>query len=185
MSKALSNVMTVFKVARIVAKVILILCIVGSAGCVLGLVLLPLADVLLRTDIFAKQGINLATAYGDCIIGAVTCAGEAIFAFLAYRYFENVEKAGTPFTYDGSKEVFRLGLASLIIAVATSVAAGIVSFVIMLLTSPEAFEPNIGIEFSLTTGLFFMFLSMIFKYGAELQEAKSEDAKQEDKTAEQ
>lgn len=184
MSKTLSTILTIFKVARILAKIVFILCIVGGAGCVLGLISLPLVGGLMSVGIFsAEEGLSLPSAYLGCIVGIIACAGEAVFAFLAERYFQNVLKAETPFTFDGAKESFRLGLVSIIISVAISVASGIVAFVFLLFASSFV-EPEIDMSFSLSTGLFFLFLSLIFKYGAELQKPCEEKAKQEEQTSE-
>ena len=175
MSKTLSNILTVFKVVRIIAKVVFILCIVGGVGCLVGLISLSFMGDLLSNPLFAEEGLSLPKAYLGCIVGAIACAGEAVFAFMAEKYFQNVLNAGTPFTFDGAKESFRLGLASIIISVATSVAAGIGSFVVLLCTS--AWETNLEFDLdlsvSLSTGLFFLFLSLIFKHGAEQQNSQN------------
>ena len=163
MSKTLSNILTVFKVAHIVAKVVFILCIVGGAGCLVGLVTLPFAGI------FAPDKVPLSSGYFGCISGLITCAGEALLAFWAERYFKGVLCAGTPFTFEGAKESFRLGIASLIVSASLSVAIGIVSSLFLLLELSTVSEIEIGMSVSLSTGLFFLFLSMIFKHGAELR----------------
>lgn len=168
MSKSLSTILTVFKVVRIIAKVVFILCIIGGAGCLLGLVTLPLVSGILSSQFFFEEGLTLASGYLGCTVGAVACAGEAVFAFMAERYFKNVLIAGTPFTLDGAKESFRLGIASIIISVATSVLAGAVSAFVLIFAPSALLESDISMSFSLSTGLFFLFLSLIFKYGAEL-----------------
>lgn len=180
MSKTLTNILTVFKVARIVAKVIFILCIVGGAGCLLGvsslallgsmqLGALQLGDVQLvlfeMTD-----GMDLTSILVPCTLGALVCAGEAVCAFFVERYCKNVLQADTPFTYAGAKECFRLGLISIIVAFSVALLSGIVTalFAIFVVNLPET---DISMTVSLSTGLFFLFLSMIFKHGAELREA--------------
>ena len=185
MSKALSNILTIFKVAKIVAKVIFILTIVvGAIDCLL-VCSLPLVGDTLLTSFFYEKPIDLPTTYLARTVGLITCAGEAVLAFLAQRYFGNVLEAKTPFTQEGSKECFRLGVGALIVSVATSLAAGITIgiFQIMFSTVPEL---DSGESISLSTGLFFMFLSLIFKHGAEVQasaipqEPSSESKEQQD-----
>ena len=171
MSKSLSNILTVFKVIRILAKVVFILCIVGGVGSLIGLVMLPFSH-LLSPEALSDFGIESAGGYSVCIIGLITCVGEAYFAFAAEKYFRNVLNSGTPFTFDGAKECFRLGLVSIIVSVAVSVAAGIVLGIASLL-SASAQEIDVNLSFSLTTGLFLIFISMIFKYGAEIKSSNS------------
>ena len=172
MSKTLSNILTVFKVARIVAKVVFILCIVGGAGCLVGLFCLPFAEG--AAELFFEENLDLSSAYFGCIVGAITCAGEAVFAFLSERYFKNVLTAGTPFTLDGSKECFRLGVASLIVSAAISIVSAIVAGILLALAQMNVAEPYFSLSISLSTGLFFLFHSMIFKHGAELQKTSEE-----------
>ena len=159
MSKTLSNILTVFKVLRVIAKVVFILCIVGGAGCLLGLAALPLARIPSVTEL----------SYFACIAGACVCAGEAVFAYLAEKYFQSVINEGTPFSLDGAKECFRLGIASIIITVAVEVATGVTAGIVMLLSEAPTLDMDVDVTISLTTGLALLFLSMIFKYGAELQ----------------
>lgn len=168
MSKTLSNILTVFKVVRVIAKVVFILCIIGAVGCGIGLISLLAVGNNLPSFLFSENIVSLPSAYAACISGLITCVGEAVFAFLAERYFANVLSAGTPFTLDGSKESFRLGIASIIIAVAVSLATAIV-VAICAWFSTELSKFDVNASISLSTGLFFMFLSLIFKHGAELQ----------------
>jgi len=167
MSKSLSVILTVFKVAKIIAKVVFILCIVGGAGCLLALVMLPLAGS--AVEILAEEGLTIAAAYPACVVGLISCVGEAVFAFMAERYFGNVLRDGTPFTLEGSKECLRLGIASLIISAVTAVTAGIAGAILLAFASNSS-EVDANMSISLSTGLFFLFLSLIFKYGAEIKE---------------
>ena len=183
MSKTLTNILTVFKVVRIIAKVVFILCIIGTAGSLLGFLCLPLVGSLVPEEILLEEGVNLASAYPACIVGAVTCAGEAVFAFLAEKYFRSVLDAQTPFTEAGAKECLRLGIASLIITIATSIVAGIASAIVLLIQSGGA-SMDVDTTFSLSTGLFFLFLSLIFKHGAELHAAAQKDTQEEEQPSE-
>ncbi|MBE6577719.1 MAG: hypothetical protein E7653_06235 [Ruminococcaceae bacterium] len=178
MSKNLSNILTVFKVVKVLAQVVFVFSIIGCAGCVLGLMTLPMAGAMIPTGLLSEVGLDLLSAYQACIVGAIVCVGELIFAIFAKRYFKNVLDAGTPFTFDGAKESFRLGIASIIISAATSVIAGIVSLGFLAFSSPLSTESDASVTFSLTTGLIFLFLSMVFKHGAELREANAQQAAQ-------
>ena len=168
MSKTLSNILTVFKVLKVIAKVVFILCIVGAAGCALGLCMMPVVESLAPSGILEDGEDLLSTGYADLIATIVVCVGEAIFAFLAERYFANILRAGTPFTPEGSRECYRLGIASIIISLASAVVAGVATAVAAGL-SGDASALEMDTTVSLSTGLFFLFLSLIFKHGAEVQ----------------
>ena len=178
MSKTLSNILTVFKVARIVAKVVFILCIVGGVGCLISLATLTIAGSLLTAEFIVEEGESLTASYLNCITGLITCIGEAVIAFLAERYFKNVLSVGTPFTFDGSKEIFRLGIASIIVSVATTVVLGI-TLGCFLLIAPELANADVSTSISISTGLFFLFMSLIFKYGAERERSAIEVSTEE------
>lgn len=178
MSKTLSAILTVFKIARIVAKVIFIVCIVGGVGCLLALCIAPLLEIDFLKRILAEEGVQLASVYPACFAGLLTCAGEAVVAFFAERYFGNVLSAGTPFTHEGAQESFRFGLIAIIASLASSIASGIVLAILSIVFSGLP-EVDVSSSVSLSTGLFFLFLSLIFKYGAEMREGKQEEEQEE------
>lgn len=184
MSKTLSNILTVFKVAKIIAKVVFILSIIGGVGSLVSLVTLPFASVV--AEIFEEGGAISSLTYSACIVGALECASEAICAFFAEKYFGHVLESGTPFTVEGSKECFKFGLISIITSASFCVAYGIVQGIFMLISqNTQGFEADVSI--SLTTGLLFMFMSLIFKYGAELTqktEIEVEETETEEDTVE-
>ena len=173
MSKSLSILQKIAKIAKIVCKVLFILCIVGGIGCLFGLLILLVLGRAAVDEIglFASvMGENpyLAGAFG-CIAGMITCIGEAILFRYGERYFTNELAAGTPFTQEGSKEIFRLGIASIIVSAAASTLSAMV-YGIFLFFTPALTEIDISMSWSIGTGLTLLLLSVIFRYGAELRE---------------
>ena len=176
MSKTLSTILTVFKVLRIVAKVFFVLCVVGAVGCLISAVALMVFGGLI--DLFAEEGFEDTSASLVSIIGAIVCAAEASIAFLAERYFSTTVSDGTPFTFNGANACFRLGITSIVVSVAASIISGIVWGIFTLITK-DASQLDANMSISLSTGLFFVFLSLIFKYGAEIRESVSEKQDEE------
>ena len=148
MSKTLSHILTVFKVAKIIAKVVFILCIVGAAGCALGFFAISAVDAFMPEALIA-EGVTADLGYLGCIIGVVACIGEAVFAFLAEKYFKNVLERGTPFAFEGAKECFRLGIASLIISAATSAISAIATAIITMFSNSAASASDFEVSFSI------------------------------------
>lgn len=177
MSKTLSIILTVFKVAKIIAKVIFILCIIGGVGCLISLVTLPLLGGMIPKGMLLEEGLDFSSTFLGVFVGFIACVGEAICAFFAEKYFGRVLNDKTPFTFDGSKKCFNLGLISIITSLAVLIASGIV-IAISLLIYPNV--PGIEAEasISLSTGLFFIFMSYIFKHGAEIQMTDTQRAEQ-------
>ncbi len=175
MSKSLSILQTIAKVAKIVCKVIFILCIVGAVGSLVGLVVLSIFGPLFvggGGHQFMDKAELMSGIFG-CVTGLIVCAGEAIHAYHGERYFTHELEAGTPFTQEGAKEIFRLGILSLIVSAAASVLSGIV-FGIFLIFYPEMSDIYMTMSWSLGTGLALLLLSVIFRYGAELRDQHSE-----------
>ena len=166
MSKTLSIILTIFKVVKIVAKVIFILCIVGGVGCLASLVLLPVVQMLPSEILPPEAEIQFPSAYIACVVGVVSCAAAAVTAYFGEKYFGNVENAGTPFTLDSSKECFRLGIILLITSAASTLISSILSTILNYIFDAHVFEIEGSLD--LSAGLFLLFLSLIFKCGAEL-----------------
>ena len=128
MSKTLSTIQTVFKVLKILCKVVFILCLVGGIGCAVGLLILsivPLAPLDIEEIIAEEADMSVASLCITCIAGIVVCASEAVVFKFSEIYFTHELEAGTPFTYEGSKEIFRLGIISLAVPFGASVFSGI------------------------------------------------------------
>ncbi len=187
MSKSLSILQTIAKVAKIVCKVVFILCIVGGVGSLIGLLALVVFGPSLVGGLghqFENEAALLSSISG-CIAGAITCAGEVVLARMGERYFDRELEAGTPFTKDGAKEIFRLGIASLIVSVATSIASGIV-FGIFWIFEPSLSAEELSSGISIGTGLVCLLLFVIFSYGAELREQiPTEKAEEEEAASEE
>ena len=165
MSKSLKILQTVAKVARIVCKVLFILCVVGACGSLVGFI-----ATLIVGPLFETSGMSpLSTSILDYVVGLFSCAGEAILFRMGERYFEHELAAGTPFTKRGAKELFRWGIASIIVSLAVSVASAIVVGIVSVFSS-SAVEPDITMSWSLGTGLTMLLLSVIFEHAAELAE---------------
>ena len=181
MSKTLSTVLTVFKVLKIITKVVFILCIIGAAGCLLGLAVLLAFKDLIPPELLAEEGLDGASAYLACAAGAIVCVAEGCVAFFAQRYFGRVLNDGTPFTLHGAKTCFRLGVISIIASAAAALVSGLIMG-IFILTTTNTSEMEINMSVSISTGLFFMFLSLIFKHGAEVQACVTADCDQDQQT---
>lgn len=121
------------KLGKIFSKIIFICCIVGAAGCAVGilsLALLPdesfkLGGVTIHGLIEQSAEMTMTTLYVTMIAGIFLCAAEGVVARFGVAYFENVIAAGTPFTLAGGKELQRLGILSLAVPYGTALAVAI------------------------------------------------------------
>ncbi len=181
--KTLNTVQGFHKAGRIISKVVFILCIVGAALCVAGIVSLALmpegfkiGDVTFAAFVKKEAGVSVNTCYAYLAMGIAFCAGEAVLSKFAELYFKRELKAGTPFTFEGAKELIRLGILSLVIPAAAAAVAAIAHAVISSVLGDVA-ENNWNDAFSFGMGFMFIFTGFICRHGAELNAERSAEQK--------
>ena len=121
-SKTLKTIQTLCKVGRILSKITFIICIVGAALCVAGIISLALIPEGIKFDGLTIQGlvqkhagVSVNTCYAAMAAGIALCAGGAVLAKFEELYFKRELASGTPFTFDGAKELIRLGVLTIAI----------------------------------------------------------------------
>ena len=120
-------------------------------------------------NIIEEAGAPFVTTMFSACISILYCISSAVIFKFAENYFSNELEVGTPFTYDGAKELLRLGLIGLILPLCVSAISSIAFTVTKLfwpILEPDALieSPSIGIA------LIVIIISFILKYGADLEE---------------
>ncbi|MBQ9162963.1 MAG: hypothetical protein IJX74_06775 [Clostridia bacterium] len=179
MSKSLKTVQVFFKIAEIVCLVLFIFSIIGAVGGLVGASLLftlgnmelPGIGDSISGMIMSESGLSYWDTCYSCVAAVIGCVGMGIVYKFAHVYFKNENAVGTPFTYEGSKELLRLGILAMAIPMAVYMLTDLVWGICFLLAPYEFTLVN---EFSadITGGLMLLIASFVFKYGAELNEAK-------------
>ncbi len=175
-SKSLQTIQTLNKIAKVLSKIVFICCLVGGIGCIIGIVsvaligtdeVLKIGDVSIHGLIEKEAEMSIATMYVTMAVGMAMCFAEVVVSRTAYRYFSNELEAGTPFTFEGAKELLRLGVITIAVPLGTNVACAIgVGIVSALVESVDKIELGNGV--SLTLGIMLIVMSVIFRYGAEI-----------------
>ena len=93
--------------------------------------------------------------------------GEIILAKSAQKYFKRELKAGTPFTLSGAKELMRLGVKTIVIPVASYIAAAIMWYIMRQVFQMGGGEFDQDITINLGLGIMFMIGSLLCKLGAQ------------------
>lgn len=177
--KSLKTIQTLSKIGMILCKIIYICCIIGAAGCAVGMVSLPLADtgifkiggVSIRTLIVNNAGIDPISLYPAMTEAAILCIGQTVLSKFAEVYFRNELAAGTPFTQDGAREMLRLGILTICIPLGCLIAAQIVSGIMAgFLNCDDLLKIDNGGSVSL--GVMFIVMSVLCRCGAEMQAQK-------------
>lgn len=169
MKSTLPIIQTLAKIGKILSGIASVFCVVGAVLC-----LIALAEAAFFPNGMLKIGNT--TIYGLIPVGSnlshaqlsgyILLIGEAVIAKFAQLYFKRELTDGTPFTFKGAKELLRLG----IITVSVSAASFIAESVIYLFTG--RFD---GICGSVSLGIAFIIVSLIFRHGAEQNQSERED----------
>ncbi len=173
--KTLNTIQKLSRLGKILSRIVFIFCLVGVIGCALGLVGLGISaetfkigGVTIHSLIDNSSGVSVDLA--AVLTGLILCSGEAVLSKLAGRYFKNELNAGTPFTFDGAKELIRLGICTVCIPIGTRAAAEIV----YQLTAHFYDVSDMKISGSVSVGLGIMMIvaGLLCRYGAEIMKEK-------------
>lgn len=175
MKNSLKTIQVLAQIGRVLSKIVWIFCIVGAAGCLVGIAslavgvdeVLKIGGVTIHGIIGYEAGINISSMYASMTVWMILCLGEIALALFAERYFKNELKAGTPFTLDGAKEMTRLGILAICIPAGTTILAE-VAYQVMNAVFQNVERMDIGDFASVGLGIAFLVISVVFRYGAQL-----------------
>ena len=173
-TKTLGALQKLSKIGKILSKIVAICCIIGAIGCLVGIVsLLTTGIVEYSIDGITLHGLiensaktGTGTLYAVMIVGLILCIGEAVIAKLAEKYFKNELTAGTPFTFGGAEEMMRLGICIIGISFGTAIAVPI-AYAIINHYFANVTEMDLNGAVQIGTGIAFILVSLLCKYGAE------------------
>ena len=175
--KTLQTVQKTFRVFQILAKIAFIFSIVGAALCAVG-ALCAVSGLTFGTGltVFGQPVMSYGSSSVNYVLAAllsdmVILIGDAILLGFTGRYLALEQAEGTPFTENGANTLRRLGIRYIYIPIVTAVIASVIIV---------AFDAEPGRDISnlpeLTTGIALIITSLIFRYGAELEQKSSADA---------
>ena len=173
----LQTIQKTFRVFHVLAKIAFIFSIVGAALCAVGTlcVVSGLTDVSGLT-VFGQPFISFGTtdihyALAALLSDMVILISDAILLGFTGRYLALEQAEGTPFTENGANTIRRLGIRYIYIPIVTAVIATVI-----ITAFDVSYEGNISNLPELTTGIVLIITSLIFRYGAELEQKSSADA---------
>ena len=179
--KSLQTIQTLSKLGKVLSKINYIFCMIGAIGCAVGLASLPFADqgifkiggVSIHGLIVNDAGIDLTSLYPAMTGAMILCSGQMVLAKFAKNYFVHELAAGTPFTLEGAKELQRLGILTICIPLGCLIVAEIVSGIIAGFLNCDDLLNLEGGD-SVALGIMFIVMSVLCRYGAELEANKDE-----------
>lgn len=184
--KSLKVLQVLAKIGKIVSKVVYICCLVGFCGCIFGIIALAVgADVVkiggVTLDVLLKSeaDTSLSTVYTAIASAIPLCAGGAAVAKIAERYFKRELETGTPFSEEGAKELFKLGVYIIVLPLCSLVLANIIQD-IMAKVMTDVVKTKLEGWTSVGLGVAFIVMALMCRYGSELndkRESESDDEK--------
>ena len=180
MMKSLQTIQTLSKIGKILSKIIYICCTIGAVGCAIGMASLPFADtgvlkiggVTIHGLIVNRAGIDLNSLYPLMTGAMIVCIGQTILAKFAENYFTHELAVGSPFTVDGAKELLRLGILTICIPLGCLIVAEIVSSIMAGFLNCDDLLKIENAD-SVILGVMFIIMSVLCRYGAELEMGKN------------
>ena len=174
MSKSLNTVQKICKVCKVLAEIAFVLLVVGAVlmlacGIFIGagkMDALLSSGALALNEMLQQYGATQEYVTAVLVCMTIIIAAEAVVAKFINVYFKHELKAGTPFTFEGAKEMLRLGIITIAVPVGASLVATIV-FGIM--AAGSGLDSEFNFEISLGLGLMFLALSPLLKHGTELR----------------
>lgn len=173
MSKSLKTVQTICKVCKVLAEIAFVLFVVIVALMLAAAIFtgtgnfdaLLLSGGVVLDDMLQQTGVTQDYMVAVFVCLTIIIAAEAVVAKFINVYFKHELKAGTPFTFEGAKEMLRLG----IITIAVPVGASVISAIYLTVVTADSGDWNFSVKISLGMGLMFLALSPLLKHGTELR----------------
>lgn len=178
--KSLQTVQKTMRVFQILTKVAMILSYVWAGLAALGLLCALVwsgggtvagAEQELLYALTETGGLKEMTAL--LLTETVAALLDGILMTFAYQYLKAEQAEGTPFTQSGADKIKRLGIRTIVLSVVSQAVVELVFAAFEM--NASAFRDQ-GDSFGVTVGVVMILASLIFRYGAELEEGKSKAA---------
>lgn len=176
--KTLNTIQKLSKVGKILSRIAFVFSVIGVAGCGIGIIAMALGtptlkigSITVKSILKIEAEVTAGTVYASMAAGIILCLGEAVLSKFAEHYFKRELADGTPFCFDGAKEMMRLGILAICIPIGTQIIAEIV-YAVLIMTARDVAPLSVINSGSVTLGVMFILLSLFCRYGAEIQSMK-------------
>lgn len=172
MSTQLQAIQKTFRVFDTLVRIAKTLCIVGASLCAVGALCITVASRggqvfgLFGEPINVFAGMTDPTRMNAELWAAfIQLVAKAILLALAQNYLKSEQADGTPFTQQGADRLKLLGIRCIWISLVAAILAAVVAAL-----QGAADAGAIGNSTEVITGIVLILTSMIFRYGAELEQ---------------
>ena len=176
--KSLQTIQKTFRVFQTLSQIAMVLSFVWAGLAALGL----LCGVVWYSggNVFgAKQELlfsltvtgGLTEMIGVLLVDMILALTDGTLLVFALRYFKLEQADGTPFTWHCADRVLHLGVLNIVLPLVAAILSSIVCEIFSL---PKDAVSDWGNLSSLTMGIILILASLVFRYGAELEEKHSQ-----------
>ena len=172
--KSLQTIQKTFRVFQTLSKIAMVLSFVWAGLAALGL----LCGVLWYSggNVF---GVNQELLYSLTVTGGLTemigvllvdfilALTDGILLVFALRYFKAEQADGTPFSHSGADLMKRLGILLIVLPAVATILVGILHGIFDMVQIEAA---DVGNGTSVMMGIMLILVSLILRYGAEMEE---------------
>ncbi len=172
--KSLEMIQKTFRVFQILTKIAMILSFVWAGLALLGMLCGVVwyqggsvigADQALLYTLTETNG--LTEMIGTLLVEIIAALTDGILLAFAYSYLKAEQADGTPFTHRGAEQIRRLGVRTIVLSI---VNVALTKAVFAASALPAYADADRGNFSGVTLGITLLLVSLIFRYGAELEE---------------
>lgn len=174
--KSLQTIQKTFGVFQILTKIAMILSFVwaglAATGMLCGIVWYHGGIVVgANQDMLYKltETGGLTEMIGNLLADTILALTDGILLAFALRYFKAEQSDGTPFTKHGAERIKRLGIRTIVLPLVAAILIAVVCSVFHLPKDAVGDWSNLN---SVGMGIVLILASLIFRYGAELEEKR-------------
>ena len=172
--KSLQTIQKTCKVFQTLSKIAMILCFVGSGLLLLGLIcgiVISSAGAVVSGGVETLYKLTASASFyemiGTLLAEFVLTLTDALLFFHAWKYFSAEQADGTPFSHRGADLMKRLGILLIVLPAVATILVGVLHGIFDMLQIEAA---DVGNGTSVMMGIMLILVSMILRYGAELEE---------------
>lgn len=172
--KSLETIQKTFRVFQILTKIAMILSFVWAGLSVLGLlcgIVWYNGGVVVGSNqelLYSLTETNgLPQLIAVLLADTIAALTDGTLLAFAYRYFKAEQAAGTPFTHEGADQIRRLGVRTIVLPLVMVI---LIAVVYAMFGMPRGAGGDWSNGSSVAMGIVLILASLIFRYGAELEE---------------
>ena len=174
--KSLQTIQKTCKVFQTLTKIAMILCFVGSGllllGLICGIVISSTGAVItgnMKTLYRLTSSASFFEMVGSLLAEFVLTLTDALLFFHGWKYFSAEQVDGTPFSRRGADLMKRMGIMLIVLPAVATILVGVLHGIFDM---PQIEVADVGNRISVMMGIMLILVSVILRYGAELEKGK-------------